>query len=243
MKKAALIRHLIEPLKHTPFHPQWFIFRKERISRTEIGKQAHGLVLDIGSGREMIKNYLSDECKYVSLDYYQTATQWYGTRPQIFSDGQNLPIKSGSTDTILMLDVLEHLPEPELCIKEIWRVLRPGGKLILQVPFLYPLHDSPYDYHRWTFHGLQTLAHRHGFSIDNDKAVGHPLESSALLMNLALSKTVLNWKKKRNPLFLLAPLLLFIIPGINIWAWLITMLSSSDDFMPYGYCMVWIKQV
>ncbi|MCA9973403.1 MAG: methyltransferase domain-containing protein [Anaerolineales bacterium] len=242
MRQNALIRRLLAPFKHTPLHPQWFALREEPALLRDIARQAEGVVLDVGAGTQAIRPFLSPHCRYVSLDYYQTAAEWYGTRPQIFGDGQQLPMKAGSIDVVLLLDVLEHLPRPEACLAEISRVLRPGGRLILQVPFLYPLHDEPFDFHRWTRHGLRALAARHGFQIDGEQAFGHPLTTAALLTNLAWSKTMLNWLRRGNPLLLAAPLLLLIVPVVNLRAWLLARLSAADDFMPHGYRGVWIKQ-
>lgn len=241
MRQNALIRRLLAPLKRTPFHPQWFVYRDERESLQAIGRQARGLTLDIGAGEQNVQNYLPVGCHYVSLDYYQTAAEWYHTRPRLFGDGQRLPIQADSVDTVLLLDVLEHLPRPEECIAEIGRVLQPEGRLVLQVPFLYPLHDAPYDFHRWTIHGLRALAGHYGFSIESETVFGHPAESAALLTNLALSKTVLNWFRSKNPLVIFAPLLLLATPGINLRGWLLAHVSDGETFMPHSYRMVWRK--
>ncbi|MFO7682219.1 MAG: class I SAM-dependent methyltransferase [Chloroflexota bacterium] len=241
MRQNALTRRLLTPFKHTPFHPQWFVYKDEHTSLQEIGRQAHGLVLDIGAGAQVVQKSLSADCRYISLDYYQTAVAWYHTRPHLYGDGQWLPIKSGSVDTVLLLDVLEHLPQPEVCVAEIGRVLRSGGKLVLQVPFLYPLHDAPYDFHRWTIHGLRALADRYGFAIESELISGHPLETAALLTNLALSKTVLNWFRQKNPLLIFALLLLWMVPLVNLRGWLLARASGTETFMPQSYRVVWTK--
>ncbi|MBK8932685.1 MAG: class I SAM-dependent methyltransferase [Chloroflexi bacterium] len=135
MRQNAFIRRLLAPFQQTPFHPQWFVYRDERESLLAIGRQARGLTFDIGAGAQQVRNYLPSGCRYLSLDYYQTAAEWYHTRPQLFGDGQRLPIKANSVDTVLLLDVLEHLPRPENCIAEIRRVLRPGGDWCCKCPF------------------------------------------------------------------------------------------------------------
>jgi SAM-dependent methyltransferase len=241
MRQETLVRRLLFPLRRTPIHPQWHVFRDARRSLRHLGGLATGVVLDIGAGEMEVKKYLPSGCEYLGLDYYVTAKDWYRTRPGVFGDGQRLPIASNSIDTVLLLDVLEHLPRPDDCIAEAHRVLRSGGKLIIRVPFLYPLHDEPYDFQRWTCHGLKALAARHHFGREADTSSGHPVETAALLMNLALGKTLLNWARKRNPLVILAPVFLLLIPSINIFAWLVAALSSQDPFMPQSYHAVWKK--
>lgn len=240
MRQNALIRKVLFPLRHTPVHPQWFALRSEK-KLGQLGSIASGVVLDIGAGEMAVRVHLPEACEYISLDYYVTARDWYGTSPSIFGDGQNLPIKSESVDTVFLLDVLEHLPRPDACIAEVRRVLRPGGQLIIQVPFLYPLHDEPYDFHRWTSHGLREMADRHRFQGSIETWTGHPIETSALLMNLALSKIVLNWMRCRNPLVIISPLLLIMIPILNTVSYLLASLCSKDSFMPQSYQSVWRK--
>ncbi|MGB1077479.1 MAG: class I SAM-dependent methyltransferase [Bdellovibrionales bacterium] len=62
-----------------------------------------------------------------------------------------------SVDAIFMIEVLEHVDEPWNAIPELHRILKPGGKLILSTPLMFPLHDEPYDYYRYTKYGLQHL--------------------------------------------------------------------------------------
>ena len=66
-----------------------------------------------------------------------------------------LAFAADSFDTVLLSDVLEHIAEPGRLMREIAYVLRPLGKLILGVPFLYWIHESPYDYFRYTEFALQ----------------------------------------------------------------------------------------
>ena len=63
---------------------------------------------------------------------------------------QDLPFADASFDSILLSDVLEHIPTPERLWREMARLLKPGGKVLLNVPFFYWLHEEPYDYYRYT---------------------------------------------------------------------------------------------
>ena len=81
------------------------------------------------------------------MDYYSTATEWYGTHPDLFADAQALPLADNCSEHVLLLDVLERIPEPDHCLAENNRILKPGSNLIIQVPFMDPAHDSPLDFH------------------------------------------------------------------------------------------------
>lgn len=241
MRKYSSVRRRLFFLRHTLFHPQWFAFRQEIKNLRRLGKMVEGIVLDIGCSDQRVRQFLDERCHYMALDYYQTATQWYKSRPQIYGDAQILPFCNESIDSILLLDVLEHLPRPENCISEIKRVLKPGGKFILQVPFIYPIHDAPLDFQRWTIHGLRELASKFGFEIKETVTFGGPLETAALLTNIASSKTLLECIKQRNPVAILVIFLPFSTFIINVLAWFFTMISPNDYIMPRGYQLVCVK--
>ncbi|SDB26408.1 Methyltransferase domain-containing protein [Desulfonatronum thiosulfatophilum] len=138
-------------------------------------------------------------------------------------------------DTVLLLDVLEHLPQPEQALAEASRVLRPGGNCLIHVPFLYPLHDEPHDYQRWTGHGLERMLTRHGFQVTETTPSTNPAETGASLFCIALAKGLLDVLRRKSPILLLAPLILACIPAINIGGWLLGKLLPSSTIMPSGY--------
>ena len=233
-----VLKQTLSVLRYYPIHPQWFAYRRSETNCREIGQQSTGTVLDIGCMDQYMQTYLAPEQKYIGLDYYQTALNWYTTRPHVYGDAQALPIASACIDTVLLLDVLEHLPNPEACVGEIARVLKPGGRLILQVPFLYPLHDTPLDFQRWTKYGLSRLVEQHGFQIRELLSSGHPAETAGLLFNIALSKIVLNWLRHKNPALLLGVCILPLILLINGFCALLSLLGPSDEIMPHSYRMI-----
>lgn len=238
----SLARRIADGLRLTPLHPQWFaLFREERNLRKTC-RTLSGIVLDVGCADAKPRRFMPAGAEYVGLDYYTTARDWYRTRPDIYADARALPLSDASIDHSLLLDVLEHIPDPERCLAELSRTLKPGGSLTIQVPFLYPVHDAPLDFHRWTRFGLRRAAEKNGFRIASERAIGHPLETAALNGNIALSQTVLNWARQRNPLALIGVLLPVIVPVLNVLAWGIAALGRQDDLMPYAYRMVWIKE-
>lgn len=76
-----------------------------------------------------------------------------------------LPFADSSFDTILLTSVLEHVPDAETATMHLARVLKPGGHLIMTVPFMYPTHEPPYDFFRFTHYGLRELLERHGLEV------------------------------------------------------------------------------
>ena len=232
------LRSLLAFLKCTPFHPQWFAFRQQRGTQLVVRRHARGLVLDIGCSNKAVAQCLTPECRYVGLDYPDTARHWYHTRPDVFGDAQRLPFADGTIDTVLLLDVLEHLPFPDKALASIVRVLRGGGHLILQVPFIYPIHDAPLDFRRWTLFGLRSSLRELGLVCEVEQYYGEPLETAALTLNIALSKTMLNCLAQRSPASLLLPMLPFAILLVNLAGWCLARIGGSDSMMPIGYLMV-----
>jgi SAM-dependent methyltransferase len=80
-----------------------------------------------------------------------------GSSVDLVADARGLPVVDGSIDVVLCTQVLEHIPEPVPVVEEIFRVLRPGGTLILSVPAIFPQHGSPGDYWRYMPQGLAWL--------------------------------------------------------------------------------------
>ncbi len=68
-----------------------------------------------------------------------------------------IPFEDNSFEIVLCMVVMEHLEDPKVAIAEIYRVLKPGGKILVSVPFLFPIHDSPNDFWRFTKYGLKVL--------------------------------------------------------------------------------------
>lgn len=115
---------------------------------------ARGTLLDAGAGYLHNKPLAILHCdKYVSMDITPATSDL-----DYIGDIQNMEgTPSGSYDTILLTDVLEHVPRPSDAMKECHRILRPNGTLIGSCPYLSRLHMEPHDYQRFTKYGLAHL--------------------------------------------------------------------------------------
>ena len=119
-----------------------------------------------------------------------------GIGVQIIGDTQALGIADATFDVVLCTEVLEHLPEPQQAVDEMFRVLRPGGQLLLTTRFLFPIHDAPHDYFRYTKYGLRHLLRR--FEIlelhEETDAVG---TLAVLVQRLGMQAQTLGWRPLR----------------------------------------------
>jgi SAM-dependent methyltransferase len=98
-----------------------------------------------------------------------------------------LPFRDSSCDTLLAVEVLEHVPDPTRCAAEFARVLRPGGKLLITVPFSAPRHQLPFDFARFTPEGIRGLLERNGFEIELFEARGNgAIATGAMLSHFFL---------------------------------------------------------
>ncbi len=221
-------------LRRTPLHPQWLLGSKKRVARW-ISESATGRVLDIGCADRWVQPYLSRNCQYIGLDNLVTGQQMYGSRPDLLADTSAIPLADASVDTVIILEVMEHLRRPPEALQEIVRVLRPQGTLLLSMPFLYPIHDAPHDYQRLTIHGLARAAEAAGLRIDSLAPNLGSAETAGLITTLALGGMSLRAIRQRSPGVLLVPLLLIAIPIVNVLAWVLGRLLPSWSAITAGY--------
>jgi SAM-dependent methyltransferase len=242
--RGGRFRRLFIGARRWPIHPQWLLSTKEEAS--QLAKTLAlfgGTVLDIGCADRHLSRILPDTCRYVGLDYPGTAVAMYGTRPDVFADAAHLPFSDASVDAVILKDVLEHVRNPEIALAEIARVIRPAGQLMLWVPFLYPIHDAPHDYQRFTEHGLRTYLAGHGFEVRSLEPVLHNVETAALMVCLALADTgELILTRKRFLLFPILPILGCLVLIANLGGRCLAWLPSTR-FMPAFYRLVAIRAV
>ena len=154
------------------FNPFWICRTALHIAITPHAAQAQGVVLDFGCGTGPYRNLFSQAEKYIGLEY-DTPENRAHKAADIFYDGEHVPLESESIDCILSTQTLEHVPNPQSIVKEWSRVLRPGGRLLLTVPLLWPEHEMPYDFQRYTTNGIKALLHDSGFRlIHHERLVG-----------------------------------------------------------------------
>lgn len=121
-----------------------------------------GTLYDLGAGESPYKIFfLQYADRYIAVDW---AESLHDTNADIIADlNKPLPIESDMADAVVSLSVMEHLYDPQTMLNEAYRILKPGGNIILQVPWQWWIHEAPHDYYRYTPFGLQYLFEKAGF--------------------------------------------------------------------------------
>jgi SAM-dependent methyltransferase len=152
-----------ERFRNTYFHPRYLAQREIVRIIEEEGRILSGMLLDIGCGKKPYAAYLSNVTSYIGLD--MPFSMHGHSDIDVFGTGLDLPFAAGSFDNILCTEVLEHTAQPVVALREMYRVVKPGGSLLLTVPFSEQLHEEPYDFYRFTIHGIRTLLNSSGWQI------------------------------------------------------------------------------
>jgi SAM-dependent methyltransferase len=121
-------------------------------------------VLDAGAGNAPYRELFA-HCRYVTSDWSSSPHEGAG-RVDIQASLDDLPVADGSFQALLNTQVLEHVADPGRVAAELYRVLTPGGRLWLTAPLVWPLHEEPYDYWRFTSHGLRRVLEGAGFEVE-----------------------------------------------------------------------------
>jgi len=140
---------------------RWFVTR--HVESVAASLSSGMSILDAGAGECVYKGLFS-HVQYKSIDLAVGDEHWnYGNLDYV-GPLDDMPIESASFDAVLCTQVLEHVERPRECVKEMWRVLKTGGKLFMTVPMSHHEHQVPYDSFRYTSYGLRSICTQAGFS-------------------------------------------------------------------------------
>ena len=221
----------------TFIHPQYLARRDMLWFLKQSRKFATGKLIDLGCGIKPYKKYYPEAQSYLGMDFPSTAWKYESDdKPEIFGDILDLPIKDGYFDTVLLFEVLEHLDNPQNAIKEINRILKPGGTLLFTVPFLYQLHEIPFDYLRYTSYYLEKLFKTNGFEILNLFSIG---SFASFWIQALISYCLIKFRE--NKLYLVAlPVFVPFYLSANLFFWLFYPANPNKSPHPFpsGYFVI-----
>lgn len=226
---------LTDKFGRTIFHPQYFLKNYEYQAVHEIKKYTkHGTLIDIGCGRQPYKKAILPYVKkYIGVDHPQVSKKYETEdRPDILADALDIPLPNNYSDITAMISVLEHLPEPELAIKEAYRITKKGGVFVTITIQNYRLHDEPYDFFRYTKYGLKKIISSSGFKIVKVTPLGnYPILASQYL-NAFMLYTVKGMFKSnlfvKSIAAILLPFIILISIVSNVIALFITKFGYKD---------------
>ena len=159
-----------------------------------------GKLLDAGCGKMPYRRYIlenSSVTEYVGLDIESALVYEEDVKPDFYWDGVQMPFENEQFDSVIATEVLEHCPDPEVILKEINRVLKPGGYFFFTVPFLWNLHEVPHDEYRYTPFALERHLKNSGFSEIEIKATGGWHASMAQMLGLWVRRSPMTDRKRK----------------------------------------------
>ena len=157
----------------------------------KILSETHGKVLEIGASPNSPYKKWSKSKEYLLTNCDMEYKKKENFKFDLAIDVKSIDLSGNEMDFVICVSVLEHVDDPLISMDEMLRVLKPGGNLIVAVPWLYPYHEAPKDYIRFSVDWFNQFSSK---TIVKHIAVGNKFSSFANFYQLWFLK---NWKKSR----------------------------------------------
>lgn len=180
-----------------------------------------GNLLDVGCGSKPYQTLFKVD-KYTGLDIDLPQVRNRGIA-DCFYGGRKFPFDDGEFDSVLCNQVFEHVFNPDEFLLEIHRVLKPGGVLLLTVPFVWDEHEQPYDYARYSSFGLRYLLNKAGYEIVHLDKLGDDISIIFQMLNMYIYKRIVLY-----PNIIRFIITISVMASINIIGYLGRMFSSRN---------------
>ena len=147
--------------------PLFILKVRQRAAFARAAPALGGVVVDVGCGAMPYRSAV-DCTRYWGMDFNVSAEEGQ----DLAGSAEAVPLRDAVADAVVCTEVIEHVREPLKAVTEAARVLKPGGRLYLSAPMSWCLHYEPYDYFRFTSHGLRHLLERAGLSLEREERIG-----------------------------------------------------------------------
>jgi SAM-dependent methyltransferase len=137
-----------------------------------------GTMMDFGCGQSPYRSLFA-HTHYIGIDIHTSGFPQENKKAEYFFDGETIPFADGYFDSILCTEVMEHLFHPEVALCEFQRVLKPGGRMLMTCPFMWELHEEPWDYARYTSYAITQMMQAAGFEVEVMEKAGHSIQALA----------------------------------------------------------------
>lgn len=179
LRQQEYLRERIQP-KRTDI--EYLVHQDLRDVITLLCRDLKGRLLDYGCGGSPYATILPQFSSYVRADI----TAGPGIDLVLDKRGELPAEPDGSFDVVLSTQVLEHVPDPDKYLAEAFRLLRPGGALVLTTHGFVPEHGCPDDYHRWTGYGLERVVGQAGFVVEESYKTTAALRASVYFLHFSI---------------------------------------------------------
>lgn len=123
----------------------------------DLAPSISGDILDFGCGSKPYESLFSEATSYLGVDVEVTGHNHRDSRVDVFYDGKVLPFADAQFDAVVSFEVFEHVFNLPEVLREINRVTKSGGLLLISVPFAWNEHETPYDFARYTSFGISHI--------------------------------------------------------------------------------------
>ena len=198
--------------KEQEFYPSYlgigtnpYYFARKGLLKSIESNKAYitGKCLDFGCG---IKPYqkLFNTTEYVGVEIEAENKK----ADIVYYDGKTIPFEDETFDCIMCSQFFEHIPNLQEIAKELNRVLKKDGYILLTIPFIYPEHLQPYDFRRFTSFGINSFMNDNGFSVIKVEKSGNYIQTITQMKNVYFNEKL--FEKQKNPMMIIKKFLIFI---------------------------------
>ncbi len=150
------------------FNPFFIIRRGLYRNIADLSGSMRGRMLDFGCGSKPYRELFQVD-EYIGTDIEVSGHDHANEDIDVYYDGKHLPFADASFDSIFSSEVFEHIFNLPQILDELYRVLKPGGHLLVTVPFVWDEHEIPYDFARYTSFGLTHILREKGLELVSAK--------------------------------------------------------------------------
>jgi SAM-dependent methyltransferase len=170
----TIFRKLRAKARRESFHPTWlsaivspdYIIRRGLfLAVSQLAPSVSGRILDFGCGSRPYESLFLNAAEYVGVDLQATGHDHIDSKVDVFYDGKTLPFRDADFDAVVSFEVFEHVFNLPEVLREIHRVTKESGHLLISIPFAWNEHEVPYDYARYTSFGISDLLRKNGYDV------------------------------------------------------------------------------
>lgn len=159
--KEAYRPGLLGPL----VNPNYIIRHRLFKGIEEMAPNIQGDILDFGCGSKPYESLFSHASCYVGCDIETSGHSHIDSKVDYFYDGKTLPFRDHEFDAVVAFEVFEHIFNLPEILREIHRITKPEGQLLISIPFAWEEHEVPYDFARYTRYGITKLLRDAGYEV------------------------------------------------------------------------------